>query len=153
MNTLKKNLCYVIGSIILLQSNMVVGEEAVQQTVSVIDYQSQIGRVLGVLLLLLAAIFIVVWLMKKVGYTGHISSNMLSVKACLSLSNKDKLYVIEVGDEQLLIGVNAGSITPLKSLEKPIAESKSFAMTDSDFSKKLKTILSPKITNTEINNG
>ena len=138
----------ITGFTALLQP-MVFAAEAVQHTPVALDYQSQLGRVLGVLLLLLAGIFIVAWLMKKIGVTGHIATGELCVKACLPLSNKDKLYVIEVGDEQLLIGVNAGSITPLKTLEKPLPSSKPFSASTGDFSKKLQDILSQKMAGIE----
>lgn len=106
-----------------------------------VDYQSQIGRVLGMLLFVLLLIFAVVWVMKKVGYTGHTLAGPLSIKACLSLSNKEKLYVIQVGEEQLLIGASASGITPLKTLEKPIDEGVNKMSTGVSFSKKLQEVM------------
>lgn len=123
--------------------------DTVAQSTTAIDYQSQVGRVLGVLLLLIAGIFAVVWVMKKIGYNGHIGPRLLSVKACLPLSNKDKLYIVQVGDEQMLIGVNAGGITPLKTLPK---DDSTPTETDHEntFSKKLQALLTQKISNSEI---
>lgn len=117
-----------------------------------VDYQSQIGRVLGMLLLILLLIFAVVWVMKKIGYTGHSIAGPLSVKACLPLSNKEKLYVIQVGEEQLLIGLSAGGITPLKTLEKPIGEGQITTSSSSVFSKKLQEMmLAKKLVHSKMN--
>lgn len=102
-----------------------------------VDYQSQMGRVLGMLLLVLVLIFAVVWVMKKVGVAGHTSKGPLSIKACLPLSNKEKLYVIQVGEEQLLIGLSPNGISPLKTLETPIDNNDTQAIAMSGFSKKL----------------
>ena len=128
---------------LLLISTTVLAETAAAPIVFAdsAGYQSQIGRVLGVLLLMLVAVFAVVWLMKKIGYTGNAMAGGLSVKACLPLSNKEKLYVVQVGEEQLLIGVGAGAITALKNLDKPIDKNNTKPLVDSEFSKKLHTLM------------
>lgn len=143
------NLIYksLIGILFFVHSIIV---NATTTATTVIDYPSQIERVLGVLLLILAGIFFVAWLMKKMGVAGHVSSSQLAVKASLPLSKKDKLYVIQVGDEQVLIGVNSGAITPLKTLEKPLVDSSSsFTPSSSEFSKKIQAILTQKMTDSK----
>ena len=116
-----------------------------QNVTATINYSSQVERVLGVLLLMLAGIFAIAWLMKKMGVAGYAASSELTVKASLPLSKKDKLYVIQVGEEQILIGVNAGAITPLKTLDKPLVNSASITPSNSDFSQKIQAILTQKL--------
>jgi len=106
-----------------------------------VDYQSQIGRVIGMLFIILVLIFAAVWLMKKIGVTGTATKGPLSIKACLPLSNKEKLYVIQVGDEQILIGLSANGISPLKTLKKPIEDNNTLDIPMSAFSKKLQKMM------------
>ena len=116
-----------------------------------VDYQSQLGQVLGVLLFILLLIFSAAWLMKKFGFNGSTLNSGLSVKACLPLSNKEKLYVIQVGNEQVLIGVAAGSITALKTLEEPIDHDIQAINSNSPFSKMLQDIIATKKNKTNNN--
>jgi flagellar biosynthetic protein FliO len=51
-------------------------------------------------------------------------SSQLSVVATLPLSTKERLMVIQVGEQQLLLGVTAQQITHLATLAQPIAPNK-----------------------------
>lgn len=87
-----------------------------------LSYSQQLLQVLMVLALIVAIIIGGGWLSKKMANNHFGASKKLSIKATLPLSNKERLHVIDVNGEQILIGVTAGGISHLKNLEKPLSE-------------------------------
>ena len=79
------------------------------------------GALLG-LLLVLGLILGLAWLLKRMPGTGLgiRPSEQLRVVSMLSVGAKERVMVIEVGKEQLLIGVPAGGITALHTLPEPL---------------------------------
>jgi flagellar protein FliO/FliZ len=121
----------------LLMSTSVAANEAASLTV---NHSQNIWQMIIGLFTVIALIFAVVWLMKKIGYGQFQTTNVLKIKGCLSLSTKEKIFLIEAGSEQLLIGVAPGSVTHIKSLEFPIEDEQAGPVT-SAFAEKLKSIL------------
>ena len=74
------------------------------------------------LLLVLGLILGLAWLLKRMPGTGLgiRPSEQLRVVSMLSVGAKERVMVIEVGKEQLLIGVTAGGITALHTLPEPL---------------------------------
>ena len=110
---------------------------------SPVSYGSNFIQMIVGLLFIVLMIVGVLWLMKKIGYKGYGSSDLIKIKSCLPISTKEKLLLIEVGEEQILIGVAPGFIGNLKTLENPVLYSdnvKSSPVT-SAFADKLKIIL------------
>lgn len=74
----------------------------------------------AVLALLILAIAITVWLLRRVGFAGGTGgAALLSVKHRQSLGAKGQLVIIEVEERWLLLGVTAESIHCLTTLSKP----------------------------------
>lgn len=69
------------------------------------------------LMLVLAAFFALVWLMRKSGGLALINRGQLAIVAGLSLGMREKLVLVKVGEKQLLLGVTAGRIDKLLELE------------------------------------
>ncbi len=116
-----------------------------------ISHASNLMQMMLGLAAVIVMIFVVVWLIKRVGYTGYQTAEMMKIKGCLPLSTKEKLLLVEVGSEQVLIGVAPGFVGHIKTLDKPIGDA---AKTDSTknnayeaspvsslFAEKLKTII------------
>lgn len=80
-----------------------------------VDAVSMIMSLLMVLALILAS----AWLLRKFNFANKSISGM-KVIASLSLGHKEKLVVVEVGKEQLLLGVSSGQINLIKTLEQPL---------------------------------
>ena len=74
------------------------------------------------LLLVLGLILGLAWLLKRRpgAGLGIRPSEQLRVVSMLSVGAKERVMVIEVGKEQLLIGVTAGGITALHTLPEPL---------------------------------
>ncbi|MGY0636897.1 MAG: flagellar biosynthetic protein FliO [Paraglaciecola chathamensis] len=75
------------------------------------------------LLLVIAVVFMLAFIMRRFNVTGG-SSGQLKVVASLAAGTKERVLVIEVGDEQHLIGVTAQNINHLAKLDTPIANDK-----------------------------
>jgi len=71
------------------------------------------------------------WLLRRYGNINGVVSGELKVIAGLSLGQREKVVIVKVGDEQLLIGVAPGRVQTLHILGKPIKEVSNVRSTDS----------------------
>lgn len=74
------------------------------------------------LLLVLALMFFLAWLAKRMRLVpgGIGSPGIIHTLAVSSLGNREKLLLVQVGEEQLLLGVTSQQITCLHELKTPI---------------------------------
>jgi flagellar protein FliO/FliZ len=78
-----------------------------------------------VLIFILFLIFMLAWFMKKVGYSNFSTQSQLKIIATLNLGHKEKISIIQVGKQQLLVGMTATHINTLHVLDEPIEEADS----------------------------
>jgi len=71
------------------------------------------------LLMVLVLIIISALVLKRFNLTQQ-HSNQLKVVASLSLGAKERVVVVQIGEQQLVLGVCSQQISLLKGLEKPI---------------------------------
>ena len=114
---------------------------AAETTLPAVSYSHNIGQTLIGLLVIIVLIFAVVWLLKRTGAAGLHNTNAMRIKACLPLSAKEKLFLVEVGTQQLVIGVAPGCINNLYTLAHPIDQSITPATATTSFAEKLKAML------------
>ncbi|MDC9592677.1 flagellar biosynthetic protein FliO [Xenorhabdus sp. IM139775] len=78
----------------------------------------QVSSALGGILLL---IFLMTWLVRRLGFTPAKSKNhrLLNVKASCSLGPKERVVVVEVEDNWLVLGVTSQQITMLHQMPAP----------------------------------
>jgi len=72
------------------------------------------------LLLVLALIVGLGWLLKRMPGSGFRPAAGLKLVASLPLGAKERVVVVEVAGQQLLLGVTAGGINALHSLAEPL---------------------------------
>lgn len=72
------------------------------------------------LLIVLAAIFAVAWLARRVRGIGNRVGNAIDVLADMPLGPKERAVLLKVGTEQILIGVAPGRVSALHVLRDPI---------------------------------
>ena len=70
----------------------------------------------AVLLLVIAAIPLVLWLVKRLSQLPAGGSGPLSLAASLSVGPRERIAVVKVEDRWLLVGITAGSISMLAEL-------------------------------------
>ncbi|WP_241242263.1 flagellar biosynthetic protein FliO [Thalassotalea sp. G2M2-11] len=71
------------------------------------------------LLMVLILIIVSAWLLKKFNLTNNSVAGM-KVIANLPLGTKEKLVVVQVGEQQMLLGVSQQQVTLIKTLEQPL---------------------------------
>lgn len=77
----------------------------------------------GAVLALLAVLALIVglgWLLKRMPGSGFRPAEGLRVVASLTVGAKERVVVVEVNGEQLLLGVTAGGINTLHRLPEPL---------------------------------
>lgn len=107
------------------------------------DTGTSIFQMLIALVFVIGMIFLLVWSMKKMGYKGYVQSNLIKIDSCLPLSNKEKLLLVRIGDEQILIGTAPGFIGHIKTMDNPVYsdQGNSQETISSAFAEKLKQMM------------
>ncbi|AHF68489.1 MULTISPECIES: flagellar biosynthetic protein FliO [Pseudomonas] len=81
------------------------------------------GQVLQLLLGLLVVvglIFVLAWVMRRVQSVGPNGGQVIELLGSRALGTRDRLLLVQVGNEQILLGVTPGHITPLHVLKEPV---------------------------------
>lgn len=93
--------------------------------------------------LIIGLIFALSWLVRRMGQGGLLTSNQMKIVAAMPLGTRERIVVIEVGGQQLLLGITATKINTLHVFPEPIIDSQQVAG-QSEFGKKLMAILQQK---------
>ena len=79
----------------------------------------------GAVLALVAVLALIVglaWLLKRLPGSGLRSNDQLRVLTSLAVGQRERLVVVQVGQQQLLLGVTAQGIQTLHTLTEPLPE-------------------------------
>jgi flagellar protein FliO/FliZ len=94
-------------------------------------------QILFSLALIIGLILVLAWVFKRSGIAGISQQEHLKVVAGISVGTREKILVVQVGQDQILVGVTAGQINTLHQLPEPlILEEK-----PSDFAQKMAQVL------------
>ena len=97
--------------------------------------------VLG-LLLVLGLIFALAWLLRRVQQTGaRQGGQVIELISSRALGARDRLVLVQVGNEQILLGLTPGRITPLHVLKEPVPVPQGAPAATSEFAKRLMDVL------------
>lgn len=98
------------------------------------------------MLVVIAAIFLMAWLAKKLQLAGGGGHGKIALSGGLSLGGKERLVIARVGNKEFLLGVTPHSINKLAEMEcsdlESISNNQSQENTGKDFSETLKNIIS-----------
>ena len=87
---------------------------------------------------IVALIFILAWFFKRTGLSPNSGNQVIKIISAVALSHKEKIALIEVGNQQVLIGVSPGNIQKLLVLDTPVKmDEKSMGSVSSPFSSQL----------------
>lgn len=98
--------------------------------------------VLG-LLLVVGLIFVLAWLMRRVQRTGPAGNQVIELVGSRALGPRDRLVLVQVGNEQVLLGVSPGSITALHVMSEPVQVPET-QHTTPEFARRLMDVLGNK---------
>jgi flagellar protein FliO/FliZ len=93
------------------------------------------------LVIVLALIFALAWVLRRMRGLRANMPGQISVKATLSLGMKERVVLIDAAGEHLLIGVSPSGITKLHRYTKPLPEA---TVPENQFSTLLRRLNPPK---------
>ena len=135
----------IILAALLLQiipCSVFAGDAPVKQIVDPLSGTNVLQMIVG-LIFVLILVFAIAWLLRRVGGVSLTGGGALKVISGMSMGSRDRVVLLQVGEEQLLLGVSPGRIQTLHVLEKPI-EVEQPAMSTSMFADKLAEVLKSK---------
>lgn len=101
------------------------------------------GQIVFSLVLVLLIIFISAWLLRRYGRFPGVAEGNLKVLGALSVGQRERILLLQVGGEQILVGVTTSRISRLHQLEVPV-EVKDNVPVSSQFSQRLQEALKSK---------
>jgi flagellar protein FliO/FliZ len=91
------------------------------------------------LLAIVGLIFALAWLVKRMGQGSFVNNTHLKILAVMPLGTRERLVIVQAGEQQLLLGITASQINTLHVFPEPVIQPE--AQTPSDFGKKMLAIL------------
>ncbi|NBA95778.1 flagellar biosynthetic protein FliO [Pseudomonas sp. R5(2019)] len=101
----------------------------------------QLTQLLVGLLLVLGLIFLLAWLLRRVQNAAPRGRQVIDVIGTRALGPRDRLVLVQVGEEQILLSHTPGSITALHVLAKPVAPSDAARPATPEFAQRLMDLL------------
>ncbi len=83
------------------------------------------------------------WLARRMGQGGLLGNRHIKMLAAMPLGTRERLVVVEVGGQQLLLGITATQITTLHTFEAPVIVPDD-SQGQSEFGKKLLALMQQK---------
>ncbi|MBK1708120.1 flagellar protein FliO/FliZ [Marichromatium gracile] len=81
-----------------------------------------LAQLFGALVLVIAAILGLAWLLRRLpGGVGRAADQPISILAVRAIGARDRLLLVQVGEEQLLIAAGATGMRTLHRLRKPVS--------------------------------
>ncbi len=77
-------------------------------------------KLTGGLILIVALILVLAWLMKKFNLNQQSHSGLIKIIAGLSIGTRDRIVLLQIGEEQILVGLTPGRIEKLHTLAQPL---------------------------------
>ncbi len=102
---------------------------------------AQIGQLLLGLGLVIGLIFVLAWVVRRLqGQVGPRGNQVIKLLSSQALGQRERLLLVQVGEEQILLGLTAGRITPLHVLQQPVVLPETENATP-EFAKRLQELL------------
>ena len=79
------------------------------------------------MIIIIGAVVALGWLYSRMRFVGGGAANVINVIATRGLGPKERLLLIEVGDQQLLVGMTASSVQTLHTFEHPVVAGRTTA--------------------------
>ena len=81
---------------------------------------AQLAQLVFGLLLVLGLIFLLAWLLRRFQSAAPRGNQVIELVGSRALGPRDRLLLVQVGDEQILLGISPGRITPLHVMNTPV---------------------------------
>jgi flagellar protein FliO/FliZ len=120
---MKSRFILVVGWALAQQSAAFAAEQPFAAPESVTGAPSAAGGLAQVtlsLMLVLAAVFAAAWVVRRLRTFGRPGAGAINIIADVALGTKERAVLIQVGAQQLLIGVAPGRVNTLHVLAEPV---------------------------------
>ncbi|WP_022962788.1 flagellar biosynthetic protein FliO [Halopseudomonas pelagia] len=124
-----------------LPSTVVWAQASSAPAASQVSLMGQLVQLGGGLLLVVGLIFLMGYLMRRVGPLAPQGGQHIRLVSSLPLGPRDRLLLIDVGGKQLLLGASPGRINTLHVFEEPVAEVAASGAMPADFARTLRGLL------------
>ncbi|MGD8173341.1 flagellar biosynthetic protein FliO [Vibrio sp. TRT 21S02] len=84
--------------------------------------QLDIATTFGSLLFVIVFILLLAWLLKRMRVPTMVNQKGLSVIRQIPVGTRERLMIVQAGEEQFLVGVTAQNIQLISKLEKPLSQ-------------------------------
>ena len=107
----------------------------------------KIGTLFIGLIGILSLILLLAWVSRKLKWSGMTAGNAIKIVTFLNVGPKEKLIIVDIDDQRLLLGVTQNSISLVKELtadsDTPngVTEAKKDSQIDNSFSKTIQSLL------------
>lgn len=81
---------------------------------------AQLSKLLLGLLLVIGLIFLLAWLLRRVQQLNPRGAQVIKLVSSQALGPRERLVLVQVGGEQILVGLSGGRITPLHVMREPV---------------------------------
>lgn len=101
----------------------------------------QLTQLLLGLLVVLAVIFVLAWVVRRVQQAAPRGGQIIDIVSARALGPRDRLVLVQVGDEQILLGVSPGRITSLHVMKEPVRGATRTEQATPEFAQRLMELL------------
>jgi flagellar protein FliO/FliZ len=104
-------------------TSFALAEDATEKTVSVsstASFGGALAQMLLVLFLILALLLSIAWVLRRAGLMQASMQGQLRILGSVAVGPREKVILVQVGQEQLVLGVTASEINLLHLLAEPI---------------------------------
>jgi flagellar protein FliO/FliZ len=119
----KKVLGALLGAALAMPISVLAAEPVATAAVPAVSsgVAGQLTQLVFGLLLVLGLIFLLAWLLRRVQQAGPAGKGqVIEIVGSRALGPRDRLMLVQVGNEQILLGLSPGSITALHVLKEPV---------------------------------
>lgn len=103
-----------VGTLLLASA----AQAAEQQPAASAGSLGSLFQVLLGLILVLGLMAGAVWLLKRMGVSGPASANVAKIVGGVSLGNRERVVVVEVADQWIVVGVAQGQVNGLATMPR-----------------------------------
>jgi len=102
----------------------------------------QLTQLVFGLLLVVGLIFLLAWLLRRVQQAGPAGKGqVIELIGSRALGPRDRLMLVQVGNEQILLGLSPGTITALHVLKEPVQVPTATPTATPEFAQRLMELL------------
>lgn len=102
---------------------------------------SQLGQTALGLLAVVAVILALAWVLRRIQQNQPRGGQVIEMLGARALGPRDRLVLVQVGREQILLGLSPGRITPLHVLQHPVEAPKPGEPVTPEFAQRLMELL------------